>query len=190
DACLIVTSRPTSVAINSTSSSDSDCVAVFMTLRPMRILMMFCIGTPSACEKSRTLTPDSTETGPVGGAAGWRASRRGPSCCPPRAWRPSWRGRAAPVSMTTRRRRLPGPAPPRGRSGRLGLLPPLAICLLSVKPGELGIDPDGRAQGAGERALPQRPLEAAGAAAGVRAAAGLYGVRDQDAVPGGETHEL
>jgi hypothetical protein len=41
--------------------------------------MMFCIGTPSACEKSRTLTPDSTETGPVGGAAGGFGSRRCPS---------------------------------------------------------------------------------------------------------------
>ena len=85
DACLIVISRSSSVAISSTSSSERDCVAVFMTPSVISDLMMFCIGTPSACEKSRTLTPDSTETGPVGGAAGWRASRRGPSCCPPRA---------------------------------------------------------------------------------------------------------
>ncbi len=34
------------------------------------------IETPSAWEKFWTLTPDSTETGPVGGAAGGRGSRR------------------------------------------------------------------------------------------------------------------
>jgi len=33
--------------------------------------MISCIGTPSACEKSRTVTPDSTNAGPVGGAIGW-----------------------------------------------------------------------------------------------------------------------
>ena len=32
------------------------------------ILMICGIGTPSACEKSRSVTPDSTVTGPVGGA--------------------------------------------------------------------------------------------------------------------------
>ena len=69
-ACLIVISRLTSVAISSTSSSLSDCVAVRIWPRPIRILMISGIGTPSACERSRTLTPDSTETGPVGGAAG------------------------------------------------------------------------------------------------------------------------
>ena len=34
------------------------------------ILMICGIGTPSACEKSRTVTPDWTLTGPVGGATG------------------------------------------------------------------------------------------------------------------------
>jgi hypothetical protein len=65
--------RLTSVAISSTSSSLSDWVAVRWP-RPMRILMISGIGTPSACERS-TLTPDSTETGPVGGGAGGRGSR-------------------------------------------------------------------------------------------------------------------
>ena len=31
------------------------------------ILMIWTAGTPSACEKSRTVTPDGTVTGPVGG---------------------------------------------------------------------------------------------------------------------------
>ncbi len=132
-ACLIVTSRSSSAAISSTSSSVSDWVAVRICPRFMRILMMFGIETPSACEKSRTLTPDSTETGPVGATGACRGpSRRGASSRPRPPWRGS-RGRAAALSMTTRRRLLPGPLPPRGRSGRFGL-PPLAICLLvSVK---------------------------------------------------------
>jgi hypothetical protein len=81
---LIVTSRCSSAAMSSTSSSLSDCVAVRIWPRPMRILMISAILTPSACEKSWTLTPDSTETGPVGGAAGARGSRRVLSA---RAWR-------------------------------------------------------------------------------------------------------
>src|SRR4029434_2888332 len=43
----------------STSSSASDCVAVFIWPRFMRILISSGIGTPSACERSLTLTPDS-----------------------------------------------------------------------------------------------------------------------------------
>src|SRR5439155_565187 len=50
-----------------------------------------------------------------------------------RACRCSREGRAPPWSMTTRRRRLPGPPPPRGRSGRFGLLPPLAMADTSVE---------------------------------------------------------
>ena len=70
------------------------------------------IGTPSACERSLTVTPDSTVIGPVGGGAGpgeAGAARRAtvaglrPDCAPP------------PPSMTTRRFRPPGP--PRGESG-------------------------------------------------------------------------
>ncbi len=117
---------PTSEAISSTSSSLSDWVAVRIWPRPMRILMMLGIGTPSACEKSRTLTPDSTETGPVGGVPARAARGRRLSW---RACRCSRGGRAPPWSMTTRRRRPPAPPPPRGRSGRFGLLPPLAIVL-------------------------------------------------------------
>ena len=67
-ACLIVTSRLSSDASSSTSSSVSDCVAVFRAPRFIRILMSSCIVTPSACENSRTVTPDGTVTGPVGGA--------------------------------------------------------------------------------------------------------------------------
>ena len=40
--------------------------------------MISAIGTPSACERSRTVTPDSTVTGPVGatGAVRARLARR------------------------------------------------------------------------------------------------------------------
>ena len=53
-----------------TSSSESDWVAVRICPRFMRILMIWGIDTPSACERSLTVTPDSTVTGPVGGATG------------------------------------------------------------------------------------------------------------------------
>ena len=46
--------------------------------RPIMILMIWAARTPSACEKSRTVTPDGTVTGPVGGATGC-ASRFGAS---------------------------------------------------------------------------------------------------------------
>ena len=121
-ACLIVISRETSVAMSSTSSSESDCVAVRIWPSPIRILMSSGIGTPSACERSLTVTPDSTVTGPLGGGAGgWRGG--GGADPRSRGWRP-WL-RAPPPSMTTRRFR---PAePPRGRIGRFGLLRPSAI---------------------------------------------------------------
>ena len=87
--------------------------------------MSFGIGTPSACERSLTVTPDSTVTGPVGGATG--VFSFGFCSCWSRRWRPSWRGRAAPVSITTRRLRRPAGAPWRGRIGRLGLFGRSAI---------------------------------------------------------------
>ena len=122
-ACLIVTSRSSSVAMTSISSSDSDCVAVRIWPSPMRILMSSPIGTPSACEMSLTVAPDSTVTGPVGATTGccWRG---GPTPERSRGCRPS-RLRAPPPSMTTRLFLPPGPW--RGRIGRLGLLRPSAI---------------------------------------------------------------
>src|SRR6188474_1595793 len=112
----------------------------------MRILMIWDIGTPSAPERSLTVTPDSTVTGPVGGGGG-----RGAACCErSRAARAS-RPRAAPPSITTRRRRPPWP-PPRGRIGRFGLLGPSAMRLPSVETRELRLDADGRAQRPRERA--------------------------------------
>jgi hypothetical protein len=124
----MITSRSNSEAISSTSSSGSDCVAVRISFSSfMRYVMIRGIGTPSACERSRTVTPDCTVTGPVGGAVG--------CCCFGRA---SWRSRAArasrwraaPPSITTRR--LRPELPPRGRIGRLGLLGPLAMAQASV----------------------------------------------------------
>ena len=79
-ACLIVISRFSPVAISSTSSSDTDCVAVRMTPTSMRILMMSDIGMPRACERSLTDAPDATVTGPVGGATGAFGSRGMPRC--------------------------------------------------------------------------------------------------------------
>ena len=112
-ACLIVTSRSTSVAISSTSSSESDCVAVRIWPRPIRILMICAIVTPSAADRSLTVTPDSTVTGPVGWTG---ACWRGAACCErSRAARAS-RPRAAPPSITTRLRGLPG----RRRAGGSG----------------------------------------------------------------------
>src|SRR5882672_10168918 len=91
--------------------------------------------------------------------------------------------------MTTRRLRLPGPLPPRGRSGRFGL-PPLAICLLSVKPCECRIDLDGPPQSPRERPLLLRPLEADESPAGVRAAARRLAGLDELAVLGREAQQL
>ena len=121
-ACLIVISRPSSVPISSTSSSESDCVIWIIWPSPIMILMICAAGTPSACERSRTETPDGTVAGPVGATTS-RGGAFGPSLRP-RAWRMS-RGRCPLPSMTTRRFR-PG-APWRGRIGRLGLFGSSAI---------------------------------------------------------------
>src|SRR3981081_3001680 len=90
--------------------------------------------------------------------------------------------------MTTRRRPLPGPLPPRGRSGRFGF--PLAMRLLSVKTGERQIDPDGLPKHPRERSLCRGPLEAGEPFAGVGAASGDLRPRNGLAVPGTEAHEL
>ena len=119
-ACLIVTSRFSSAASSSTSSSDRDWFAFFICPRFINSLISSATEVPSACEKSRRVTPDSTVTGPVGGATsrgvfGWRGSARSPGRC--RCPAP---GRPLPASITTRRFRLPGPPPPLGLIG----LPP------------------------------------------------------------------
>ena len=117
---------------------------------------MICgIATPSACEKSRSVTPDSTVTGPVGattsrGCRGPRSAGRSPG-----RWRWPWPGRPPPWSITTRRRPF-GP-PPRGLIGLFGF--PLAIASSSVETGEIRVDVDGFAQDPGERPARSRPLE-------------------------------
>src|SRR4029077_7487765 len=141
---------------------------------------------PSACERSRTLTPDSTETGPVGGAAGGALGSR--RCASGRACRWS-RGRAAPWSITTRRRRPP-PAPPRGRSGRFGLLPPLAMGRTSVKATQLRPDADLLPQDAREHAAFGRALEAREAAARIGTAPRFRSTHNEDAVAGREAEQL
>ena len=62
-----------------TASSESDCVICTISPSPIMILMICAAGIPSACERSRTVTPDGTVTGPVGattGCAGPLVSRR------------------------------------------------------------------------------------------------------------------
>ena len=118
-------SRPTSAAISSTSSSESDWVTVFGAPSAIRIVMIFGTPTPSACERFWTVTPDSTVTGPVCGTTsrGCFGCRGGSS----RRWRESWRGRPAPLSITTRRLRPELGAPWRGLSGLFGLFGPFAV---------------------------------------------------------------
>ena len=48
---------------SSTSSSESDCVIWTIWPRPIMILIICAAGTPSACERSRTETPDGTVAG-------------------------------------------------------------------------------------------------------------------------------
>src|SRR5437763_14970447 len=91
--------------------------------------------------------------------------------------------------MTTRRRRLPGPPPPRGRSGRFGL-PPLAMRLLSVKTCECGIDLDALPEDSREPVPHGRALEAHEAPAGVDAAARHIAAGHERAVTGAEAHQL
>src|SRR5437763_2078380 len=92
--------------------------------------------------------------------------------------------------MTTRRRRLPGPPPPRGRSGRFGLLPPLGMRPSSVKTRELRIDPDGLAQRVRKAPAGARALETGESPACVDAPPFAARGGDQDPLTGGETDEL
>src|SRR5215813_12475510 len=81
--------------------------------------------------------------------------------------------------MTTRRRRPPVP-PPRGRSGRFGLLPPLAMFATSVKAPQLRPDADVLPQGAREHSALGRALEAREAPARVDAPAGFVAAGDEN----------
>ena len=111
-----------------------------------------------------------------------------------RAWRESWRGRAAPLSMTTRRFRPPGAW--RGRTGLFGRFPfefPFESAIsvpTSVEASERLIDPDGRLQRAGEAAVGDRALEALEPAARVHASPGLLRAGRQRALAGDEADEL
>ena len=124
-ACVIVISRSSSVPISSTASSVSDCVMPTSSPRPIIVFWMTAVETLSVVARSFTVTPDGTVTGPVGATASSRLSERSPPPRPrPRPWlRVSRAGRAAPVSITTRRRR-PAAAPLRcGRERRGGSEP-------------------------------------------------------------------
>src|SRR5581483_10088415 len=83
--------------------------------------------------------------------------------------------------MTTRLRRPAAPPPPRGRSGRLGLFPPLGMRTTSVDAGERGIDVDGAAE---------RPLESGEGAARIDAAPGKAPARRELAVAERKPDEL
>src|SRR3954470_22792377 len=69
-ACLMTTSRSTSATISTTDSSLSDYVMVTISPSPIMILMICATVIPSAADKSLTLTPDGTVTGPVGATTG------------------------------------------------------------------------------------------------------------------------
>src|SRR5207302_1264207 len=82
------------------------------------------------------------------------------------------------------------PPPPRGRSGRFGLLPPLAMAFTSVKASQLRPDADVPAQGAGEHPALDRAVEARQAAARVGAATRLGSAGDESAVAGREPEQV
>src|SRR6478752_10687030 len=131
--------------------------------RPIITLMMSGTVLPIAAERSLTVTPEGTLTGPVGGATGCfggRASWRS------RAWRAFSRGRFAALSITTRRLRRPVTAPWRGRIGRFGLLGPLAMGV-SVEPCQRGIHAHGLSKDTVESGVRRGPLEAGQAPARV-----------------------
>ena len=145
-ACLILISRggSSSAPISSTASSVSDWVMVTISPIPIMILMIWATGIPSACERSLTLTPEGTVTGPVGAAGALsrgRASARGirrvpgaPGLPPP--------AREAWLSITTRRLRRPPTAPWRGRIGRFGREEPELAIGVSVEVAQRRIDSD------------------------------------------------
>src|SRR5438477_13197153 len=124
--------------------------------RPIITLMMSGTVLPIAAERSFTVTPEGTLTGPVGGATGCFGGR---ASCRSRAWRAFSRGLLAALSITTRRLRRPVTAPWRGRIGRLGLLGPLAICV-SVEPCQRRIDAHAPSKDSIEGAARRRAFEA------------------------------
>ena len=104
-ACLISTSFFDSVAMSSIASSESVCVMVTISPTPIMILMISGTETPRAAESSLTVAPELTLTGPV--CAGARCCAGRSVFCASRCGRSAGRGRAACVSMTTRRLRRP-----------------------------------------------------------------------------------
>src|SRR5262249_27565746 len=97
---------------------------------------------------------------------------------------------APPWSMTTRRLRPPAPPPPRGRSGRFGLLPPLAIRDTSVKAAQLRADADLLPEYAREHPAIRCSLEAGDVAARVGAAARLVAAGHEHALAGREPQQI
>src|SRR5207253_9509064 len=105
-----------------------------------------------------------------------------------RAWRESCRGLAAPVSITTRRRRPGPPAPPRGLIGLFGRS---AIAPLSVEPREARFDLHRLAKRPRERPPRDRALEARQPPVRVDAPTGVGGPRPrQPSLPSDEAQEL
>ena len=132
-ALWIVTGRSNSAAMISIASSVSDCVIVTNSPRPIIVLMISAVETPSFSAYSLTVTPLGTVTGPVGRTTGFSSrTSRSPPPRPPRCGR-SRGPRAACESMTTRRflpcgtprcgRARPAGAPPGGGGGAKRLPP-------------------------------------------------------------------
>ena len=153
------------------------------------ILMIWAAGTPSAWDRSRTETPDCTVTGPVG-CVDSRRSLRGVSCRS-RCCLASGRGRAAPLSITTRRRRRWPGAPWRGRTGRFGRLgPDWSAIGVSVEARELRLDGDRASERSVEGPSGRGPLEAGQPPAGVDAPAGAARGDAQHSLRSREADEL
>jgi hypothetical protein len=111
-----------------------------------------------------------------------------------RTCRESWRGLAAPLSMTTRRLRPPGAW--RGRTGLFGRFPfefpfESAISVLtSVEASKILIDSDWRSQRAREAAVGDCPFEALEPPARVGTAPGLVRAGRQRPLAGDEPNQL
>ena len=117
-ACTMLTVRSSSAAISSIASSESDCVIVAISPRPMSVLMIWAVEMSSSSARSLTVAPEGTSTrgrsAGATGATGFSSTRGGRPWRRSRPWVAGPR-RPACGSMTTRRRlprRSPPPPPP------------------------------------------------------------------------------
>src|SRR5207249_3062075 len=122
--------------------------------------------------------------GPVGGATSRGCFGRWSTRSPARWPRPSWRGRAAALSMTTRR--LRPEEPPRGLRGLLGR----SAIRVSVKARQRRIDVHLLPQRPAERAARRGALETGEPPARIRAPSGPFRRGHEPPVPHREADQL